>query len=285
MAKKPASTSIEVLDIRTESITMAVVGESPFIFHRVSEKARQELLLPKGRRSAHDRAATLKHNPPQEFRDSAYRFPATSDAPTRCYMPATAFKRAIADAALDMPGAAKSQIGRLTWVTGTRGRDVEIYGVPKLHMAVVRSADINRTPDIRTRAMLLEWAAIIRVNYQVPLLNAKTVGQLAAASGFFIGVGDGRQQKGALDYGRFRLTTMDDPDLQRIMAEGGRAQQDAAFEAEEPADMETEELLSWFREEVGRRGRETEMTSVEAAANAEKKKASPGRGRGRQAVS
>lgn len=276
-APKKSGDSIDVVNLRSESVTFAIVGESPFVFHRMSEKARQELLLPRGRKNAHDRASSLKHNPPQEFVDSAYRFRDLDEAPTRCFMPAAAFKRALADAALDMPGAAKSQIGRLTWVQGLNNRDVPIYGIPQLYMAVVRSSDMNRTPDIRTRARLDEWAAIFTVNYQVPLLNKTTVAALMAAAGFYIGIGDGRQQKGALDFGRFRLCGMDDPDLQRIMATGGRAAQDQAFIDQVPADAETEELLSWFHDEVKKRnGAEaTPMSAVAAADNATRKRGRP----------
>lgn len=44
-------------------------------------------------------------------------------------MLSTSFKGAIRSAALDMPGAKKAQIGRLTYIAGDF---VGIYGVPKL---------------------------------------------------------------------------------------------------------------------------------------------------------
>ncbi len=42
-------------------------------------------------------------------------------------------------------------------------------------MSVVRSADIGKTPDIRTRAILPAWAARITVTYVTPKLTANAV--------------------------------------------------------------------------------------------------------------
>ena len=70
----------------------------------------------------------------------------------------------MAQAAIDVPGnAAKTQIGRLTTVEGAY---VPVYGIPKLMMSTVRSKDMNRTPDIRTRAIQEQWACVIKISYR-----------------------------------------------------------------------------------------------------------------------
>lgn len=131
---------------------------------------------------------------------------------------------------------------------------VSLYGIPQLWMAVVRSADMAKTPDVRTRAIIPEWASQVTLKYVTPNLNRQSVGNLFASSGVFIGVGDGRPEKGALSFGRFEIVAEDDERYQRIIREGGREAQDAAFDNPTCFDTETEELLEWWNTEVRRRG-------------------------------
>jgi hypothetical protein len=239
----------EILEVTQGSFECCLLGTSPMILNRMSEKAKHELLLPKGRKTAAEKATTLKHNPVDEYRASVYRI---TDPNAQTYLAhlSTAFKGALRTAALDMPGAKKSQIGRLTYVNGDY---VGIFGIPKLFMSVTRSADINKTPDIRTRAIVPNWACRLKVTYVQPLIKAQAVANLLAAAGLTIGVGDWRPEKGAGSYGQFRLVAQDDPDFLSVIESGGRAAQIAALETPECYDDESAEMLSWFDEEVARR--------------------------------
>src|SRR5690606_34742133 len=108
---------------------------TPLIMNRMSQKVWQELVLPKGRKTAVEKASTMKHDPIQEYRDSPYRMDDPS-APTVLAMLPTMFKRAMGTAALDTPGAKKAQIGRLVYVEGEK---IPVYGVPKVFMSITRS--------------------------------------------------------------------------------------------------------------------------------------------------
>ena len=264
MAMKPktsdAPTEIEILSISQGEIQFAVVGVTPILFNRMSEKAKRELLLPKGRKSAAEKAVSMKHDPIQEFRDSVYRNYGSEE--TLLAFPAPGFKGAMSTAALRLPGATKTEIGQLSWVPTQR---IAIYGIPKLHMGVVRSADMNKTPDIRTRAIVDKWAAIVTVRFVQPNLTGKAVANLMAAAGIISGIGDFRQEKLKGSHGQFRLTTPDDPEFKNIIATGGKAAQEAAMEAAEPYDGETEELLSWYMSEIVTRGREGQTTTNKRA--------------------
>jgi len=242
--------AISVLEVARGSITFCVLGTTPLILHRMSQKAARDLIYPSGRKTAADRAANLKHDPRREYRESAYLSPDDS-GPTRLQHLSTAFKKALASSALDMPGAAKSQIGRLTYVEAER---VNIYGIPKLFMAITRSSDINRTPDVRTRAIVHRWATYVTITYVKPIIREQVVANLFAAAGIMRGVGDWRPEKGSGSFGQFELVSQDDPRFLAIIAEGGREAQDEALRNPEPYDSETAELLSWFDVEVERRG-------------------------------
>jgi len=248
-SKTTKDEEIQVIKVNEGQIDFYVLGKSPLILNRMSEKAARELLLPR-KKTAADKAANLKHNPPEEYRGSVYR-DNDPEAPARVLLPATAFKGAMRSAAIDLPGAAKAQIGRLTYVPGDY---VHIFGVPKLLCAITRSADMNKTPDVRTRAIVPEWCAKVSVRYVKPLLNDQTVANLLAAAGIIRGVGDGRPEKGWGSYGQFTLVNKDDADFARILKTGGAKAQDAALGQPEAYDAETSELLTWFSTEATRRG-------------------------------
>lgn len=243
------ATEVEYVTLQRGRITFRVLGRTPVILNRLSEKAKRELLLGGRRKNQAERASTLKHNPPEEFRASPYRL-RDEDAPTLLAMPSMCFKNATASAALDIPGAAKAQIGRLVYVEGDY---VALYGVPELFMAVVRSADINRTPDIRTRAILRNWACEITMAYAQPILSGRQVSSLFANAGLIRGVGDWRPEKGKGDYGQFELVSEDDERWQKIVTRTSRSTQQAALNTPACYDLETEELLDWFKVEVTRR--------------------------------
>jgi hypothetical protein len=249
--KKAAdSGEIQILEVVKGRMDFCILGTSPLIMNRMSQKVWFELLAPKGKKTAVEKASSLKHDPIKEFRDSPYRI-ADEKAPTLLALLPTAFKRAMGTAALDTPGAKKAQIGRLVYI---EGEQLPVYGVPKVFMAITRSADMNRTPDVRTRAILPEWACSLSITFTKPILREQSIANLLAAAGFQSGVGDWRQEKGSGSYGSFKLVADDDKDFKRIVATQGRAAQQAALDEPEAYNEETREMLGWFDAEIARRG-------------------------------
>ena len=262
MATRKASDAeaerIDVLQVTKAEIHCHIVGTSPLILNRMSEKARRTLLLPGGPKTAAERQSTLKHDPMEEFAASPYRIRADS-APTLLAVMASAFKGAMATAALDLPGAKKAQIGRLVYVEGDL---IGIYGEPQLFMSVARSADINHTPDIRTRVIVPQWACELTVTHVIPILRSQPVLNLLAAAGLTAGVGDWRPEKGKGSYGQFRLADADDTAYAQITATWGREQQQAAMASPSFYDAESEDLFAWWSAEAKRRGFSTVRTEV-----------------------
>lgn len=248
--KKVDSSEITIMEVQRGVVDVCILGTTPLICNRMSQKVLQELLMPRGRKNAAEKASSMKHDPMLEFRNSPYTSK-EDDAPTLIQGLATWFKRSMAQAAVDMPGAAKTQIGRLTFVRGER---VPIYGVPRVMCAVTRSADMKRTPDVRTRAILPRWACRIAVEFTRPILREQAVVNLLASAGMTIGVGDWRSEKGSGNYGSFKLVAEDDPEFVGIVKNGGRAAQIAAMEDPIAHDDETSDLLAWFDVETKRRG-------------------------------
>lgn len=250
MAKSTTTTDISIMEIQRGRIDFLVIGTTPMICNAMSGKAAGELLLPSPKKNAAEKAANLKHNPLEEYRNSVYKTRGDS-APTRIYQLPTCFKKAIISAALDIPGATKSQMGRLISIIGDQ---IYIYGIPQLHMSIVRMADMNRTPDVRTRVILPRWAAYLTVEYTKPIIKDQAVINLLAAAGITQGIGDWRVQKGSGNYGQFSLVGTDNTEFSEIVTTGGRAAQDAALADPLTYNAETDELLSWFSVESKRRG-------------------------------
>lgn len=251
MAKQQTNVNeIEILKVNTGRIEVCLLGDSPLILNRLSEKVMRELLMPKGRKTAAEKASMLKHEPMEEFSASPYtdRDP---KGPTYIQHLASAFKKALMSAAIDIPGAAKAQVGRLSWVVGDR---VPIYGVPQILLSPVRSADMNHTPDIRSRVIIPEWACRFTIAFVSPILKQQSIANLLASAGITQGVGDWRPQKGAGSYGQFSLVNEDDPRFVKILKTGGRDAQLAAMKAPQAFDQETEDLLAWFEKAKQERG-------------------------------
>ena len=242
--------TLDFIEVMRGRINVFVLGDSPLICNAMSRKVEHQLLLPSGRKTAAEKASSLKHSPLDEFRDSVY-YAREVKSPTLIVLKATAFKKATMGAALDIPGAKKAQIGRLINVVSD---EIPIYGIPELMMAVTRSADMNRTPDIRTRAIIPSWCAKLTIEFAEPMLQGQTILKLLVAAGITQGVGDWRVERGSGNYGRFSVVDEANPHLQVLMDAGGREAQRDALEKPVPYDSETEALLKWYDVEVKRRG-------------------------------
>ncbi len=250
MKKKDEGTEISVMEITKGLIEFNILGTSPLIYNAMSNKVKEGLLIPPAKKNPAERMGSLKHNPMAEFRSSVYSLK-DDESPVFLAMPATAFKGCLCSAALDMPGASKSQIGRLTYVEGDQ---VGLYGIPQFKMDVVRMADISRTPDVRTRAIVPTWACQVIISFVKPILREQAVINLLSAGGITQGVGDFRPQKGKGSYGQFKIVARDDPEYLKVIKAGGRKAQLKAMDDPKFYDVESEELYRFYETETRRRG-------------------------------
>jgi len=250
-AKQVTNNEIIIERIAVGEAKVWVRGQTPLIYNTMSAKVQGELLFPKGKKSAAEKATTMKHEPLTEYRASVYKRLGDNGA-TRCIFPAVAFKNAAVSAVRHIPnsGTTMTAMKQLLWVPEDT---IDIYGVPKMFMAVVRSADMNKTPDIRTRAILPEWCACFSIRFVSPNINETSVARLLEASGLLSGVGDFRQEKGKGNYGQYTLC--EKKDVEHIIKAGGMKAQDKALENPEYYNYETKELYDWFLAERKARGK------------------------------
>ncbi len=228
---------------------LKLIGTTPFYFNAMSAKSKRSLLIGGAKKTAAEKRE-LKHNPEEEYRASVYRLPS---GPTLLGFPAPGVKQAMATAALETPGVTKTSVQRLIFLPEQR---IKMWGRPYLKMDVVRSADMNKTPDIRTRAFLPRWCAEVDIAYVEPTLSIYSIVSLLSNAGVIVGIGDFRQEKGRGSFGTFAVAGDDLGDWQdywnEVTAEG-RDAQEFALANPEVADDETRELMQLLQEERLRR--------------------------------
>lgn len=234
--------------LKRASVNLRIIGTTPLFQNRMANKVIGSLLVGSRKKTKAERVE-IKHNPLEEFRSSAEVLPG---GPTALGLRVTAIKGAMCTAALETAGITKSSAQRLLFMPGDF---VPLYGTPQLRMDVVRSADINRTPDVRTRAFLPKWGAEVTIQYVVPQLSVTSVVTLLCNAGVLIGVGDFRQEKGKGAFGSFRVIGEGEKDAEwdDLIASHGRRAQELALSNPDYADRDTEDLMTFYLGEVQRR--------------------------------
>lgn len=247
--KKAEAGNLQIDSLKRGRVTLRLIGETPLYFNSMSLKVKRELLIGGGKKTAAQKRH-IKHDAEQEFRDSVYSMPS---GPTLLGFPAPAVKAAMAVSALETAGVTKSSIQRLIFLPEHM---IKIWGKPYIKCDVVRSADMNKTPDIRSRAFLPRWVAEVDIAFVTPTLSTHAVVSLLANAGVIVGIGDFRQEKGKGNFGTFSIAGDDLGEHKKTWDEvtkEGRAVQQRAMELAEPADDETRALLEMLNEERQRR--------------------------------
>ena len=221
-AEKEVGLSINPLQ-QTE-VSFKIIGTAPLIYNSMSLKAQKTLLMGAARKTAAEKKQ-IKHNPEEEFVDSCY---INGDGSSYLSFPSTGIKRGMATAALETAGVTKASINRGIYVVGEH---INVWGKPYMNMSVVRSSDINRTPDIRTRAKLPNWCTEVTVRYINPTFSQLDITALLVNAGTLCGLGDWRIEKGGPMGGYRIVQTKDDQKIfDRLVKEEGATCQKLALE-------------------------------------------------------
>jgi hypothetical protein len=187
----PSSLVIQLPKLNIQFLTMKLVGDSPLIVHRFSEKAKKQILDKQMKRA---KAAKEAKDPTQDYLDSLYAYPGGGYG-----FPAVAFKAAAIDACSHVDGLTKVQARGAFHVIGEM---VKIDGNPQMREDMVRIA--MGTTDIRYRGEFLEWAVQVKIRHNANVLSAEQIVNLFNTAGFAIGVGEWRPQKDG-NYGMFHV--------------------------------------------------------------------------------
>lgn len=180
------------LDVRMLELTL--VGDSPLICHKWSEKAKGLMLDKQMKKAAKGKEAK---DPEEDYRASLYACPSEWG---EYGFPAVGFKASAVGACryLDM---------KMTEARGAFhvvGELVPIEGQPKMREDMVRVG--MGTADIRYRGEFVDWKAHLTVRYNARALSLEQIVNLFNTAGFGIGVGEWRPEKDG-SYGMFHVAT------------------------------------------------------------------------------
>lgn len=193
---KAAATEIEITlpKLEIQHVVITVVGDSPLIMHKWSDKAKEMMRSKQQKKATQGREAK---NPKQEFEDSIHRM---EDG--RPGFPAIGFKAAAVTACTSIAGITKVAARQAFHIMGEL---VEIKGdVPAMREDMVRVG--MGVADIRYRAEFKRWYAELDVAYNVHALSIEQIMNLLNTAGFGVGVGEWRPERDG-QYGRFHCAT------------------------------------------------------------------------------
>lgn len=191
---------IEISQISAETLLVPIIGTSPLIVHRFSEKAKRQMLdAMQGRKSPKE-----AKDPEAEYQAAFYRFGDGGFG-----LPTIAFKSATVGGARFYAGITMTALKQFLFFRGEVGVDGQqlsrIEGEPRLREDVVR---VNRGgTDLRYRPEFPEWRTELKVIYVKSALTRNSVLSLIDAGGLGVGVAEWRPEKGG-DFGTYRI----DPD-------------------------------------------------------------------------
>jgi len=182
MAKtKTTVVELPAMDIRV--MTINLVGDSPLVVHKWSDKAKK-MMLDKQMQKA-EKGKKVAKDPEQDYRDSMYEHPDGGYG-----FPAVAFKAAAVSACSQIDGMTKVQARGAFHVVGDM---VKVDGVPNMREDMVRVG--MGTADIRYRGEFKKWKCKLTVRYNARSLSAERIINLFNIAGFAVGVGEYRPEK------------------------------------------------------------------------------------------
>ena len=205
---KDATVTIPAINI--PYATIRVVGDSPLIVHKWSEKAKKEILdkqMKKAKTKGHD-----AKDPVRDFIESLYWIDGEPEDKTengfaraiengaRFGFPSVAFKASAVSAGY-RSGVTRDKVS-MNAAFHIDGELVEIKGIPEMREDMVRIG--MGTADIRYRGMFSEWSATIQVKYNASAISLEQLVNLINLGGFACGLGEWRPEKGG-QFGMFHV--------------------------------------------------------------------------------
>jgi hypothetical protein len=188
------TTTVVLPPLQIETVNVTLIGDTPLIVHRWSEK-QKKLMLDKQMKKAS--AGKEAKDPERDFRESLYVLEDGSYG-----FPIIGFKAAAVTAC--------TSIGSMTKVAARQAFHVDgefavIEGdEPTMCEDMVRVG--MGTADIRYRGEFKNWFTTIAVKFNANVMSAEQILNLMQTAGFAVGVGEWRPERDG-QFGRFHVAT------------------------------------------------------------------------------
>lgn len=189
--------TVEVLDFQINEVTIPIIGISPLIVHKFSEKA-QRMIQDKQAGKAKNKKHEIKV-PEDDFNGARHISPLGWDG-----FPAAGFKAAMIRGAKMIGMVMKdTQTAFFIKADCEETQLVKIHAEPRMRTDMVRVG--MGSADVRYRPEYVDWFAELTIEFNSGVLSLDQIHQLVKAAGYGCGVGEMRPEKGKFGYGRFKL--------------------------------------------------------------------------------
>ena len=189
--------SVEVVEFKLQTVQIPIIGISPLIVHKFSEKAKKQILdkqLGKSKSSKHD----IK-DPQMDYEGAKHVAPDGWEG-----FPAAGFKKAMIRGAKIIGMVMKdAQMAFFIKPDCEQSQLIRIHGESIMREDMVRVG--MGSADVRFRPEYPEWEAVLNIEFNAGNISIDQIFQLVRAAGHGCGVGEMRPEKGGYGYGRFTL--------------------------------------------------------------------------------
>lgn len=184
---------IEIPKIDVGHLQITLVGDSPLISHKWSDKAKKQMLDKQMKVAKKGKDAK---DPDRDYRESLYEHPDGGYG-----FPCVAFKAAAVSACRFSDGIKMTEARGAFHVVGELAK---VDGEPTMREDMVRVG--MGTADIRYRGQFEKWTVTLTVAYNKSALSPEQIVNLFNIAGFGVGVGEWRPEKDG-SYGRFHVAS------------------------------------------------------------------------------
>lgn len=213
---------IEISKIETRYIKVKIVGDTPLIEHKWSEKAKKEIL---DKQMGKKTKGKEMKNPVRDYADSMYyvgdvpeilmNVPDDIDYETaqkaidsaQFGFPASAFKECALSAGFQQGILPKKTTARGAFrVIGDaqNGEMVTIKGKASMREDMVKIGGMTKVADIRYRGEISDWSAELTISYLPDSITPDQIVALINIGGMCNGVGEWRNERGGI-FGAFHV--------------------------------------------------------------------------------
>jgi hypothetical protein len=194
---KTQSKSVEILEFQIREVTIPIVGISPLITHKFSEKALKMI---------QDKQAGKAKNKKHDVRDPESDYQSAKHVSALGWegFPAAGFKAAMTRGAKMIGMVMKdTQTSFFVKADCEETQLVRIYGEARMRTDQVRVG--MGSADIRYRPEYVNWTAELTIEFNAGVVSLDQIYQMVKAAGYGCGIGEMRPEKGKFNYGRFKL--------------------------------------------------------------------------------
>lgn len=210
------SVAVELPRLNIERVEVTLVGDTPLIMHKWSEKAKKEMLDKQMKRAKTAKAAK---DPERDFQESVYALDENEDlvvgswkdhkGAIRFGFPVIGFKAAAVTACTSIGGITKVQARQAFHIDGEYAI---IEGAPPRSREDMVRIGMG-TADIRYRGEFFPWYTTLVIAHNANVMSAEQILNMLNTAGFGVGVGEWRPEKDG-QFGRFHVAT--EGDMERI---------------------------------------------------------------------